>query len=407
MKNHFKSLKEFIHRHKKWEPLVFFVAGFLFDSLLLHRIDDPLMLFHQAIYLTLSAFIIGYDFIFRTSANENKKPNIILKSLGKAWALREGILHFMLGTLLNVYTIFYFKSGSLKSSLIFLFFIAIFLFLNEVRPPKLSKNMLRNSLFGLCLISYFNIIVSIAVGAIGQWVFLLAVFISGIILFGFAHLIKAIEEKRSASNLNNLIAVSETGARNEPSVENKQIEGADLVGPKRGLIAWEMRIPFLAITLFYTLLYLFKILPPVPLSIKFIGIYHDVTRKDGGYALSYYRSSLLFWQNGDQTFSAFPGDKIFCFVQVFSPTNFKENLFVRWSHYDQKHGWKSADAIPLSISGGRAEGFRGFTSKSNYQMGSWRVVVETNDGREIGRIDFEVVPPVPGEARPELKIEMK
>ncbi|HEX4922592.1 MAG TPA: DUF2914 domain-containing protein, partial [Bdellovibrionales bacterium] len=42
-------------------------------------------------------------------------------------------------------------------------------------------------------------------------------------------------------------------------------------------------------------------------------------------------------------------------------------------------------------SGGREEGFRGFTFKQNYQPGDWRVKIETTDGREIGRITFEVV----------------
>ena len=44
----------------------------------------------------------------------------------------------------------------------------------------------------------------------------------------------------------------------------------------------------------------------------------------------------------------------------------------------------------MNITGGRKEGYRGFAMKQNYQPGEWRISIETTDGREIGRIYFEV-----------------
>ena len=44
----------------------------------------------------------------------------------------------------------------------------------------------------------------------------------------------------------------------------------------------------------------------------------------------------------------------------------------------------------MTIVGGREEGFRGVTKKSNYQPGRWRVQIETSEGHEIGWIGFTV-----------------
>lgn len=358
-----ESVKETLHRHKKWEPLVFFIGGFTFDALLLHRIDDPLMLAHQAIYLSLSAFLIAWDLL--TDAGKASVP----KWLTKVWRYREGVLHFLLGTLLNVYTIFYFKSGTLLSSILFLILLVALLILNEVRPPQISKHILRNGLFGLCLVSYMNIIVSILVGSIGVFVFLLAVGVALGILWVYSRLLKS------------------------------------KLDPSR--ISREIRVPFLAITLVYTLLYLFKILPPVPLSMKHIGIYREITKVDGGYQLGFSRPAWRFWESGDQNFRARPGDKIYCFVQVFSPTRFKDELFVHWQYHDPKLGWTKSDAIPLPVVGGRAEGFRGFTTKANYQAGDWRVSVQTSDGREIGRIGLQIEMLPESAPPPELEYEYR
>jgi hypothetical protein len=226
--------------------------------------------------------------------------------------------------------------------------------LNEVRPKQVPKHILRNALFGLCLISYLNVLVSIALGSIGLLVFLAALASATLIHFAFT---KFLERK---------------------------------LEPRK--IRLQVQAPFVAILVIYALLYVTKVLPPVPLSVKHIGIYHNVTRVPGGYQLEERRPEWRFWESGDQTFEALPGDRVFCFVQVFAPHGFRDQLKVRWRYHDPKTGWTSGDAIPLSVSGGRDEGFRGFTSKANYVPGDWRVQVETSDGREIGRISFTVVP---------------
>ena len=45
---------------------------------------------------------------------------------------------------------------------------------------------------------------------------------------------------------------------------------------------------------------------------------------------------------------------------------------------------------PLRIVGGREEGFGGYAYKQNWTPGEWRVSIESEDGREIGRVRFEI-----------------
>lgn len=135
--------------------------------------------------------------------------------------------------------------------------------------------------------------------------------------------------------------------------------------------------------------YILKLTPPVPISLKDIGIYHKVEKINNEYVFTEDRPWWRFWHNGDQSFVAKPGDRIYVFAAIHSPTKFSDEVRIRFLYRDRR-GWTTSDLIPMKIVGGRSEGFRGVAYKSNYQKGDWRVQVETTDEREIGRIHFEV-----------------
>ena len=78
------------------------------------------------------------------------------------------------------------------------------------------------------------------------------------------------------------------------------------------------------------------------------------------------------------------------YFRIFSPSRFSDQVNVRWYLDEAQRGWTLQDTIPIKILGGREEGFRGYSAKTKYQPGSWKVQVETTDGREIGRIYFSL-----------------
>ncbi len=343
-------VKEIYQQYERWIPIAGFVLGFLFDATLLRRIDEPKVIVQQAIYLLLSCCLITVDLF--EFVREIHPPLI----LNKIWKYREFLLHFMLGTLLNSYTIFYFKSASGLTSYIFIFILIASLTLSEFKRFGNSQHQVHMGLWSLCLISYLQALVPILFGAMGILPFLASCSSSIFIFWCYYRLIK-------------------------PKLVSK---------PE--LLKTHVVYPFAAIQGIFALLYFANAIPPVPLSVSYMGIYHQAEKKDGQYLLSYQHSWFKFWQHGDETFEARPGDTVIAFIQVFSPSGFKDQLQIRWLLHDPKSGWQAQDAIPLTVSGGRDEGYRALIQKNNYQPGKWRVQVETKDNREVGRIGFTIVP---------------
>ncbi|HEX4047175.1 MAG TPA: DUF2914 domain-containing protein [Elusimicrobiota bacterium] len=341
--------KAFYRDHEPACTVAFFVAGFLFDALAAGRIDELRGILQQALYLFLCALFTGYE--LRESCGTFSPPG----RLKTAWRYHAAATHFMLGTLLNLYTLFYFKSASLGTSFVFLLILAGLLAVNELKPFAGSGTTLRMTLFSLCLVSYFTYLVPTLVGAIGTLPFLGTLAASSACVAALSWWLK------------------------------RRLPDPRVLVPR--LLA-----PFACVALGFSALYFARLIPPVPLSLSEIGIYHDVRRDGGRFLLTETRPRWRFWERGDQTFLARPGDKIDCFISVFSPARFKERLQLRWLRRDAAAGWEEEDAIPLDTAGGRAGGWRGFAAKTRWTPGRWRVRVETSDGRELGGLGLTVVP---------------
>lgn len=338
------QIKEIYRKHRSRVPLAAFFAGFLFDMIMLRRIDELAVIIQQALYIAISATLIGVELV------ELDRHVSAPRGLVKAWKYREHFLHFLLGTLLNSYTIFYFKSASAASSFLFLALLAGLLYVNEFKRFASWQTHVHVALLSLCVISYLLALSPIVLGFIGTVPFLCSLLLSGIFYYAYQRALKR--------------------HRVDPI---------------------HLAVSYAAPQILFVLLYFLHAIPPVPLSVKYMGIFHSVKKSNGEWELAYTRSRWKFWQNGDQTFYARAGDEIFCFAQVFSPGGFHDRLQVRWSYWDERRGWLPADAIALQVTGGREEGYRAVTKKSNFQPGSWRVQIETMGNREIGRIGFEVV----------------
>lgn len=139
------------------------------------------------------------------------------------------------------------------------------------------------------------------------------------------------------------------------------------------------------------ILYFTNIIPPVPLSLKFIGIYNNITRTGNVFLLHYENPPWYkFWKKNSDPIHISPGEKVFCFSAIFAPTQLTKRIYHHWHYNSPERGWISAGRIGFEIIGGRERGFRGYTYKTGISPGLWRVDVETEEGHLVGRIQFRV-----------------
>src|SRR5207248_6075848 len=102
---------------------------------MVRRIDDVKVLIQQGLYLLFSGVLLGGIVVMRERAHR--------------WA--QPALHFMLGTLLNAYVLFYVKSGSGLTAWVFFLVISILLLVNELPSVRRAGPVVLYALYSFSL----------------------------------------------------------------------------------------------------------------------------------------------------------------------------------------------------------------------------------------------------------------
>lgn len=342
--------KEYYQSHEAWFSSSFFTLGFLFDVFTLGRIDD----FWN--FVSIGAFVFFAVVFYVINAFDDTKVQESSRNKVKQWIFRfrSEAFHFFIGGLLSMFSIFLFKSSSFWSFLL-IFGLVFALFLaNELRWIQTKKLYVKSIFLQICLIGFSLCTVPQLFGRVGTDVFVVSLLVGLVFSFFGVWCVKLFSDQ-SRSVIQKLI--------------------------------WLHGV----VILFFFACYFFRILPPLPLSIQEVGIYHNVEKQDGKYLLSHEHSRFKFWLKGDQNFYATSGDRVYVFIRLFAPKGFSDKIYFRWQFRDQKGDWQTSDRVAVGIKGGRGKGFRGYSYKSNYSYGRWRVLVETHNSLEIGRINLEII----------------
>ncbi len=342
-----KQAVQKIKRH--WMTLSFFF-GFILDNLTLNRVDQLFDNFVLASYVVLAMAALLLLYAAAAYKIEGK-----FGAFSRKYA--PLLVQFSFGGLLSGMLIFYGRSGSWTESWPFLLIILLAIYGNETIKERASRLIYNLSILFIGLFSYTVLVIPVITGWMGPWVFVGSGILAVLIMQQFIRLLQKIIPRFIEIQMRSIVFV---------------------LG---------------SIYASFNLLYFANVIPPIPLSLKDVGIYHSVVRfEDGSYQLKYEKGAWYQpFKRSDTTFHPVAGDNIFCFAQVFAPTKLKTDIVHVWEYKDPESGqWQERYRLSYNIRGGRSDGFRGYTAITNYTDGKWRCSVETTRGQVLGREVFRI-----------------
>lgn len=338
---------------KPFMPPVFFFSGVTYDTLTLTRIDrlqDNLLLL---IYLLLLGVLIVLTGRLGSEPAPEREQLATFSPFVR-WVLRVRpfypmAVQFLLGGLFSAYAIFYSRSATLTSTAIFFVLLVVLLVVNEFLRDRLSSLRLLVSLYALVCFAFFTFFLPVMTGYMNAAIFLVGAVLSAVVTLRVVQLVY----------------------RNNPDHSKREVVG--VTAPAFTLIG--LLIGF----------YFLNWIPPVPLALKFGGIYHEVKKTGDRFELSFEREWYQVWKRSDDIYPA--NEPIYCFTAVFAPVDLNTTIYHHWYfRTNSDKPFTHADRIPVKIAGGREGGYRTYTFKQRLDPGDWRVDVETEDGRIIGRV---------------------
>jgi hypothetical protein len=354
----FNRLIELWDRYERPLAAISLVIGFVFDLFLARRPDNLLNNILLLSYLGLAALLI-IVLNRRTYRNEEEPQATPLFLLL--------VLQFCFGGLASNMLVLYGKSGTFAGSALFILLLFGMLVGNEFLKSRYTYLRFNIVVYYTLLLTYCIVAVpTFILHAVGTWVFLASGALSLAIIAGFLWLVYLIVFR----------------------------------GRNRGAQIYEVSVLVALVFVFYNLLYFMNIIPPVPLALRDIGVYHSLSRiteqaagqNSAIYTATYEKAHWWqFWRGTSSTYTVFVTGQAACFSSVFAPTNLSAPIYHRWEKRDEaQEKWMTVSRISFDISGGRDAGYRGFTT-SAVTPGRWRCDVETENGALIGRTLFTVV----------------
>jgi len=351
--------------HKIWHhsSTIAFISGFVWDSLTLNRVDQWL----DNLILTSYIVVSGLGIIWLSVLAARSSNGFIATKLSNWLPL---VIQFAFGGLFSGYIIFYSRSASLAASWPFLLFLAFLFIGNELFRKRYENLTFQLSVFFVVLFSYTTFSVPVLIGKMGAWVFILSGLISLVVIILVIRLIRRFSHGNFRSS--------------------------------RSMIYFSIA----TIYILFNFAYFANIIPPIPLSLKEIGVYHQVSRASGG-QYEYKFEPAPWYRPFEKTSRVFHhqnNEPVYVFSAVFAPTKLTTKIFHHWYSLDEITGqWRETDIFSYDIAGGRDGGYRGYSTKKSLSAGQWRVDVMTDRGQLIGRINFEIIKSAPAEIETEIR----
>ncbi len=325
------------------------LSGFLFDLWIADRPDSTANNMLLLSYLFIAgAFIIILNLHARRRKDDAEPLFLLL------------VLQFCFGGLASNMLVLYGHSGTLAGSAVFVTLLCGLVFGNEYFRSRYSLLRFNVGMYYFLMLSYALVAVPVYIThSVGVGTMLLSGIISLLCIGIF--LVILFFAVFSGTDTNKLKEVS-------------------------FIIA--------GILLAFNVLYFLNVIPPVPLAMRNLGVYHSVLKHSDGTYLAIYEPApwYQFWRDTSAIYLLNSSRSAFCFSSVFAPAELEAPIYHKWKYKNQVSGeWEVRSRVSFPISGGRSEGYRGFSVKTALSAGEWRCDVETAQGSLIGRVSFTAV----------------
>lgn len=339
-----KHFRAWIVEHRRHLPTGALVAGFIWDLLTLGRPDE---LYGNIVLLSYLLIAGGTIILYNMRrARRDVEPATLYLVL----------MQFCFGNLTSGILVFYGQSGTLSGNWPFLLLFTGLLVGNEFLRSRYSRIYFHVAVYFVFVLAYVELVAPILLRLTGTEVFVISAFAALLFIIFFVFLLALTAAKIVREGFRTLSYV---------------LAGVFLV---------------------FNGLYFFNLIPPVPLVLKDVGVYHSVSRtpEDSYLVREEERTFLMRLPLITETLHITRGASTYCFSSVFSPTGLSTPVYHNWERYTEGEGWQSLSRIPYPILGGRSEGYRGFSIKTIAEEGLWRCSVENHRGALIGQKTFRV-----------------
>ncbi len=344
-----KKLGQFYNKYERYLIPGALIFGFITDVITFRFINFPLamsLLFGHLIVIGSAISVLN---LYKTRVSPGK-------FFSYAYLLSPLALQYSFGVLFSAFLIFYSHSGSIAASWPFILKLIFLMIANEVFRKYNVRPEIHVSVYFFAIFSYTNLILPHIFKDLSVFVFLS----SGALSLLLIHLFLQILSSRSLS------------------IREKRKEyGFGIIG----------------IFALMNIFYFTNLIPPIPLTLRDIGVYHGVERVNDNYRViaeeeCAWHECLFSHEEIHVTDSS---KTVYVYSSVFAPRGIDLEMIHEWKYYNEENKkWETVSKIPFFIAGGRDIGYRWYTYRTVWP-GVWRVNIKTEIGQTVARKTFRVV----------------
>lgn len=346
LQERFSRVLAWVAAHERPLGALLFTFGFLTDIFTFGLLPVGIVNIFFLSYLALAAvctFGTHLISVYRERDVWWRKMLSVLFPLGAQYAI---------GGLLSGFLVFYVKSSVVVVSWPFLLLLALVYGGNEYFRKHKEKLVFQSVLFFFALYSYAIFALPLLLGMMGPWVFLGSTLAAALAFGAFLWPLKLVNATRYRES-------------------------------RPPILAWSIGLLLLINGAYFA-----GFIPPIPLVLSHAEVYHELTRTSGQYAVKT-DAVRAWWNPFPRTVQHVPGTPLYVFSAVKAPVAFSTSITHEWEYYVEGEGWERRTRISFPMTGGREEGYRGYSLSENPVPGKWRVTMSTG-GQVIGRINFMV-----------------